>query len=114
MHVSDRYQRKGAVQLFACLLVHRGETLARCFELEWLRARPANELFDTAVEAIKAGLSVLPPDERADRATRIVEGCRQVAAASGGFSRLLGLGTGVSSDEESILDAIAAKLRAKA
>jgi hypothetical protein len=32
MHVGDRYQRRGAVQLFAGLLVHRGETLARCFE----------------------------------------------------------------------------------
>ena len=31
-HVGDRYQRRGAVQLFAGLLVHRGETLARCFE----------------------------------------------------------------------------------
>jgi hypothetical protein len=32
LHVGDRYQRHGAVQLFAGLLVHRGETLARCFE----------------------------------------------------------------------------------
>jgi hypothetical protein len=32
MHVADRYQRQGAVQLFAGLLVHTGETLARCFE----------------------------------------------------------------------------------
>jgi len=32
LHVGDRYQRKGAVQLCAGLLVHRGDTLARCFE----------------------------------------------------------------------------------
>jgi hypothetical protein len=32
LHVGDRYQRRGAVQLFAGLLVHTGETLARCFE----------------------------------------------------------------------------------
>lgn len=32
VHVGDRYHRTGAVQLFAGLLVHRGETLARCFE----------------------------------------------------------------------------------
>jgi hypothetical protein len=32
MHVPDRYQRRGAVQLFAGLLVHTGDTLARCFE----------------------------------------------------------------------------------
>ena len=81
--------------------------------VEWLRVRPADELFDTAMEAIKAGLSVLPPEERADRVKRIVEACRQVAAASGGLSRLLGLGTGVSGEEESILDAIAATLRAR-
>jgi hypothetical protein len=30
--VPDCYQRRGAVQLFASLLVHTGETLARCFE----------------------------------------------------------------------------------
>jgi hypothetical protein len=83
--------------------------------VEWLRARPADELFDTAVEAIKVGLSVLSPEERADRVKRIVEACREVAAASGGgLSRLLGLGTGVSSEEETVLDAIAANLRARA
>jgi DDE superfamily endonuclease len=32
MHLPDRYQRQGAVQLFGGLLVHTGETLARCFE----------------------------------------------------------------------------------
>ena len=32
VHVGDRYERRGAVQLFAGLLVHRGETLVRCFE----------------------------------------------------------------------------------
>jgi methionine aminopeptidase len=80
---------------------------------QWLRARPADELFDTAVEAIKAGLSVLSPAERAERITRIVEACRQVAAASGGLSRVLGLGAGVSREEESLLDTITATLRAR-
>jgi DDE superfamily endonuclease len=32
LHIPDRYQRRGAVQPFAALLVHTGETLARCFE----------------------------------------------------------------------------------
>jgi hypothetical protein len=32
MHVAHRYRRQGALQLFAGLLVHTGETLARCFE----------------------------------------------------------------------------------
>lgn len=81
--------------------------------VQWLRARPADELFDAAVEAIKAGLSVLPPEERADRVKRITEACREVAGASGGLSRLLGLGTGVSGEEESLLDRIAATLRSR-
>ncbi len=32
LHLPDRYQRRGAVQLFGGLAVHTGETLARCFE----------------------------------------------------------------------------------
>jgi DDE superfamily endonuclease len=32
LHLPDRYQRQGAVQLFGGLMVHTGETLARCFE----------------------------------------------------------------------------------
>ena len=32
MKVGDRYQRKGAFQLFAGLLVSTGETIARCFD----------------------------------------------------------------------------------
>jgi hypothetical protein len=80
---------------------------------EWLRTRPADAIFDAAVEAIKTGLSVLTPAERADRVKRIVDACREVASASGGLGRLLGLGTGVSSEEESILDALAAALRAR-
>ena len=80
---------------------------------EWLRTRPADAVFDTAIETIKTGLSVLTPAERADRVKRIVDACREVASASGGLGRLLGLGTGVSSEEESILDTMAATLRAR-
>ncbi|MBI4608059.1 MAG: IS630 family transposase [Candidatus Rokubacteria bacterium] len=32
LRVGDRYQRKGALQLFAALLVSTGETIARCFK----------------------------------------------------------------------------------
>jgi hypothetical protein len=32
LRLPDRYHREGAVQLFGGLLVHTGETLARCFE----------------------------------------------------------------------------------
>src|SRR5262245_40288231 len=78
----------------------------------WLSQRPADALFDAAIEAIKSGLSVLTPEERADRIRRIVDACRQVADASGGLSRLVGLG-GVSHEEEALLDGMAAALRAR-
>jgi hypothetical protein len=35
--VGDRYQRKGTIQLFTALLVHTGETLARCFDRKRFR-----------------------------------------------------------------------------
>ena len=36
----------------------------------WLSQRPVDALFDAAIEAIKSGLSVLTPEERADRIRR--------------------------------------------
>src|SRR5262245_6788140 len=82
--------------------------------LEWLRVRPADAIFDAAIQAIKQGLSVLTAEEQADRVKRIIEACHEVAAASGGgLSRLLGLGSRVSGEEESLLDRIATTLRAK-
>jgi hypothetical protein len=81
--------------------------------VEWLRERPSDALFDTSIEALKAGLSVLTPEERAERVKRIVEYCRRVAAASGGgLARVLGISSGVSQDEESLIDAIGKTLRA--
>jgi hypothetical protein len=79
--------------------------------LEWLRERPPDALFDTATEVIKVGLSVLPPGEREERIKRIVQACHEVAEASGGLARVLGLGSGVSGEEESLLDAITTALR---
>jgi hypothetical protein len=77
----------------------------------WLRARPPDALFDVALATLRVGLSVLPPDERAERVKGIVDACREVAQASGGLARLLGLGSGVSMEEESVLEAITATLR---
>jgi hypothetical protein len=79
---------------------------------DWLRIRPSDALFDTAVEVIKYGLDVLPPDERDERITRIVHACHEVAEASGGgLLKALGLGSGVSGLEASMLDTITGTLR---
>jgi hypothetical protein len=78
---------------------------------EWLRERPPDVVFDTALEAIKVGLAVLPPGEREERIKRIVQACHEVAEASGGLARLLGLGSAVSGEEASLLDTLTATLR---
>ncbi|HEU0309799.1 MAG TPA: hypothetical protein VFR36_01085 [Sphingomicrobium sp.] len=80
--------------------------------IAWLQVRPADELFDTAVEVLHYSFSVLTPAEKEDRIKRIVEACQEVAAASGGgLSKLLGLGSGVSEIEASMLDTLTATLR---
>ena len=81
---------------------------------EWLAQRPSDALFETALEVMKAGLAVFPPDERDQRIREIVAGCRRVAEVSGGLMKLLGWGTGVCDAEAAVLDAIAAKLRSRA
>jgi len=79
---------------------------------QWLQVRPSDALFDTAVEVIKYGLDVLPPDERDERITRIVQACHEVAETSGGgLLKALGLGSGVSGLEASMLDTITGTLR---
>jgi hypothetical protein len=81
--------------------------------LEWLRVRPADAVFDTAVEVIKSGFAVLPPEEKEERIKRIVQACQEVAMASGGgLAKLLGLGS-VSSSEASVLDTITSTLRSR-
>lgn len=80
----------------------------------WLKTRPSDELFATALEAIKDGLTVLPEAERDERIKGIVEAAHQVAQASGGgLLKLLGLATGVSHDEGGVLDAIGQQLRGR-
>ena len=81
--------------------------------LEWLKQRPSDALFETAMEVMRVGFSVLPAQERDERIQDLVAGCRRVAAASGGgLAKLLGMRDGVSGEESDILDAIATKLRA--
>jgi hypothetical protein len=79
---------------------------------EWLRVRPKDELFETAMEVMKAGLALLTREEREERIRGIAQGCHRVAAASGGgLAKVLGFDTGVSGSEAVVLEAITAKLR---
>ena len=80
--------------------------------VSWLRRRPKDELFDTAIEIIRAGFNVLPAAERDARVYLLAEACHEVAAASGrGLWHALGLSSGVSKEESSFLDHIKTRLR---
>ena len=78
---------------------------------QWLKERPDDAVFDTAVEIIKYGFAVLPPAEREERIKRIVDACHEVAEASANsLGWLMGIKS-VSDSEASTLDAIAGTLR---
>jgi hypothetical protein len=70
--------------------------------LEWLAQRPSDEVFRTALDAIRIGLSVLPPEEREQRIAAMIKACEEVAAATGGIAQLLHL-DGVSYAESAVI-----------
>jgi len=81
--------------------------------LQWLGQRPSDAVFETAMEVMRVGFSVLPEAEGRERIESLVDACRRVAEASGGgLATLLGLGGRVSGDEDAVLDAITTKLTA--
>ena len=73
--------------------------------LDWLAHRPSDEVFRTALEAIRIGLSVLPPDELEQRIAVMIKACEDVAQAAGGIAQLLRL-DGVSYAESDVIAAI--------
>ncbi|MCM3905441.1 MAG: hypothetical protein ND866_27415 [Pyrinomonadaceae bacterium] len=73
--------------------------------LDWLAHRPSDEVFRTALEAIRIGLSVLPPDESEQRIATIIKACEDVAQANGWLTELLRL-DGVSYAESAVIAAI--------
>jgi hypothetical protein len=107
--VTDR-ERETVLRLAAARGVEEGSP-ARAQLLAWLEKRPSDALFDTAMEVIQAGLAVVPRDLREDRIKRVVQACHEVAEASGGLAKVLGLVSGVSHKEQTLLDAISTTLR---
>jgi hypothetical protein len=107
--VTDR-ERDTVLRLAAARGVEPGSP-AHTQLLKWLQERPPDALFDTAMEVIKGGLALLPPAEREERLKHLVQVCHEVAESSGGLARMLGLGSGVSGEEEALLDAITTTLR---
>ena len=80
--------------------------------LEWLLRPPPGELVDAALEVLRAGISVLPDAERAQRVEAYAESFRKVAQASGGgLGRVIGLASGISPEEEAVIERMVAALR---
>ena len=73
--------------------------------LDWLTHRPSDEVFRTAIEAIRIGLSVLPPDESEQRIATLIKACEDVAQSKGWLAELLRL-DGVSDAESAVIAAI--------
>jgi hypothetical protein len=73
--------------------------------LDWMAHRPSDEIFRTALEAIRIGISVLPPDELEQRIAAMIKACEDVAKSAGGLSGLLHL-EGISYDEGTVIAAI--------
>jgi hypothetical protein len=80
---------------------------------EWLRNRPPEAIFTTALEVIRSGFSVLSSWEREERIERLVDACREVALAPKGIAPLFGLGRTVSRVESDMVASIDAELRAQ-
>jgi hypothetical protein len=73
----------------------------------WLDQRPSDEVFETAVRALRPSRETSPSNQNEASARSLLERCEGVAAASGGF---FGLTTPVSAAERELLDDLARKL----
>jgi hypothetical protein len=80
--------------------------------LAWLAQRPSDEVFRTALEAIRIGLSVLPPAESEQRIATMIKACEDVARAGGWLDQLLQLDR-VSDSESAVIAAIRCHLQKK-
>ena len=80
--------------------------------LDWLTHRPSDEIFRTALEAIRIGLSILPPDESEQRIATMIKACEDVAQAAGGIAQLLHF-DGISYLESAVIAAIRHHLESK-
>lgn len=73
--------------------------------LEWLDRRPPEAILQAALEAIRIGISVLPPAERKQRIAAMINTCEEVARAAGGLEGLFDL-SDIDGQERSVIAAI--------
>jgi hypothetical protein len=79
--------------------------------LDWFKKAPGEKLYEAALDVIRMGISVLPPEEREQRVAAYAESFRRVAETSGsGIRRALGRNP-VSPALEALIERMVAALR---
>ncbi len=78
--------------------------------LAWLKMRPSADLFDAALDALRAGFAVLPAAEREARIRSVLDACVRVAEARGTVARVLSLPSATSAEGSAVLDDLERKL----
>src|SRR5262249_6291564 len=108
-NVEDR-ERAVVLELAAARGIVAG-TAPHAQVLAWLDERPRPELFNAAIEVIRAGFAVFPAAERADRIRAVLDACERVGGVAGGVA-MFGLRSGAASAKTAVLDMLRMKLDA--
>ena len=77
--------------------------------LDWLTHRPSNEVFQTALEAIRIGLSILPHEESEKRIETMIAACEEVAQSADWTDQLFQLDR-ISYSESAVIAAIRGRM----
>jgi hypothetical protein len=85
----------------------KDESPAREKLLGWLSKRPPRETFEKALRALHAILEAGPEGQAKRAKTSLVDLCKEVASASGGF---FGFGTKISDEERAAIEHVGRKL----
>ena len=80
----SRAERDGIVKVARTRGIEEGGAADQKLS-SWLDQQPSEEVYRTAVRALRAVLETLPPSQSEAKATSLLRSCRDVAAASGGL-----------------------------
>ena len=102
----SRAERDGIVKVARTRGIEEGGAADQTLS-SWLDQQPSEEVYRTAVRALRAVLETLPPSQNQPSARSLLQNCGDIAAASGG---LFGLTNPVSAAEETLLEDLARQL----
>lgn len=77
---------------------------------DWLDEKPSEEFFTKTLGLIALILDTLPPDKQQISKRDLASYCTQVAKAQGSLLGRIGIGGNISTEEQTVLDQVAAEL----